>query len=302
MIRAGITWVQPGIESLHTEVLRLMDKGIQGWQNIQLLKWCRELGLPLFWSIIWGFPGEKDDWYREMAAWVPPLEHLQAPDAMNRIRFDRYSVYHENARRLGLILFPVDALSFVYPVGPADLEGLSYFFATEPGVGPLRYMSSVTEALSRTQGTQAVFNAIRDWRMAWVTGKESMLRMEDREGVLTITDSRSCARSDRHVLTGLARAVCLACDEAPRPGKLPGIIGRDFGLTATDDEIAAVTDRLISDRLVLAMDGRLVGLALRAKPAAMPDSTEFPGGYFSVDGASIRIAAEAAARRSMTQA
>src|SRR5262249_30613673 len=45
--RAGITWVQPGIESLHTEVLRLMDKGISGWQNVQLLKWTREFGVRL---------------------------------------------------------------------------------------------------------------------------------------------------------------------------------------------------------------------------------------------------------------
>jgi len=43
-VDAGIMWVQPGIESLHSEVLALMDKGIQGWQNVQLLKWARELG------------------------------------------------------------------------------------------------------------------------------------------------------------------------------------------------------------------------------------------------------------------
>ena len=63
LVDAGITWVQPGIESLHSEVLKLMDKGIQGWQNVQLLKWARELGLRLSWSVLWGFPGEKDDWY-----------------------------------------------------------------------------------------------------------------------------------------------------------------------------------------------------------------------------------------------
>jgi hypothetical protein len=43
LARAGVRWVQPGIESLHTEVLRLMDKGVAGWQNIQLLKWTAEL-------------------------------------------------------------------------------------------------------------------------------------------------------------------------------------------------------------------------------------------------------------------
>jgi len=284
MIRAGITWVQPGIESLHTEVLRLMDKGIQGWQNIQLLKWCSESGLQLSWSILSGFPGEKDEWYEEMAAWLPALEHLPAPAGTPRVRFDRYSVYDQQARRYGLILFPIGALSFVYPVTPADLDGLTYFYATEPGVGPQRHKVAEREAITANPGVQAVCNLARDWGVAHAVGKPPELWMDDREGVLTITDSRSCARSAPHVLTGLARAVCLACDEAPRPGKLPGIIGRDFGLTATDDEIAAVTDRLISDRLVLAMDGRLVGLALRGSIPVPSDMTQFPGGHVFIEG------------------
>src|SRR5487761_111987 len=132
MIKAGITWVQPGIESLHSDVLRLMDKGIKGWQNVQLLKWARELGLRLSWSILWGFPGEKDDWYEDMAGWLPALEHLQPPASTPRVRCDRYSVYHEQASQQGLILFPIGALSMVYPVGPGDLDALAYFFTTEP--------------------------------------------------------------------------------------------------------------------------------------------------------------------------
>ena len=133
LVAAGVTWVQPGIESLHSEVLRLMDKGIGGWQNVQLLKWSRELGLRLSWSLLWGFPGEKDDWYEDMAAWLPALEHLQPPASLPRVRFDRYSVYHEQARRLGLILFPIGAMSLVYPLPAAEVDGLAYFFSTEPG-------------------------------------------------------------------------------------------------------------------------------------------------------------------------
>ena len=137
LVRAGVTWVQPGIESLHSGVLKLMDKGVQGWQNVQLLKWSRELGLRLSWSILWGFPGEKTYWYTDMACWLPALEHLQPPASTPHIRYDRYSVYHEQARRLGLILFPIGAMSLVYRVGPADLDDLAYFFATEHRTGPL---------------------------------------------------------------------------------------------------------------------------------------------------------------------
>jgi magnesium-protoporphyrin IX monomethyl ester (oxidative) cyclase len=86
LVSAGITWVQPGIESLHTEVLRLMDKGIRGWQNVQLLKWSRELGMRLSWGLLCGFPGERDENYVQMAQWMPLLEHLPPPSGLYPLR------------------------------------------------------------------------------------------------------------------------------------------------------------------------------------------------------------------------
>jgi Radical SAM superfamily len=279
MRRAGITWVQPGVENLHTEALRLMDKGIQGWQNVQFLKMARELGLTLTWSILWGLPGEKDEWYGEMADWIPALEHIPPPTGFGRIQFDRYSVYHEEAQRFGLILFPIGSLSFVYPVGPADLDGLAYYFATEPGVGPLRYTIGELEAVSRTPGVQAMDEALNDWKISHEEG-QPMLSMAQRGEVLEITDSRSCRSSERHVLTGLARAVCLACDAAPQQAKLAEIVARDHGITATDGQLAEITGKLLADRLILAMDGRFVGVALKGTPRAL--ATEFPGGDFHI--------------------
>jgi ribosomal peptide maturation radical SAM protein 1 len=279
LVDAGIMWAQPGIESLHSEVLRLMDKGIQGWQNIQLLKWSRELGLRLSWSILWGFPGEKDDWYEDMAQWLPALTHLPPPAATPRVRFDRYSVYHEQARALGLVLFPIGALSMVYPVGPGDLDSLAYFFTTEPNSGPLRIIETLSAAVTNNPGVLAVTRGVRDWSAAHRGGELPVLAMEDRAGVLEITDTRACARTSRQLLTGLARAVLLACDNAPRPGRLAGIVQREAGLVASQDEIDAVVRQLCDDRLVLPMDDRLVGLVLHSPlPEHIPDYSEFPGG------------------------
>jgi hypothetical protein len=42
--QAGITKVQPGIESLIDDVLKLMRKGVGALHNIQLLKWCTGAG------------------------------------------------------------------------------------------------------------------------------------------------------------------------------------------------------------------------------------------------------------------
>jgi len=275
LVAAGVTWVQPGIESLHSEVLKLMDKGIQGWQNVQLLRWSRELGLRLSWSMLWGFPGEKDDWYEDMAAWLPALEHLQPPASLPRVRFDRYSVYHEQARRLGLILFPIGAMSLVYPLPPAEVDGLAYFFSTEPGAGPLRYVQSLTEEMTGNAGIQALAAAARAWRAAYGGGRQPVLVMADEGDHIQLTDTRGCATQSRHVLAGLAREVYLACDAAPRRARLAKILPE-----ATEEQLAAVTAKLLADRLVIEMDGRLVALALPASgAAATPDHTQFPGGH-----------------------
>jgi hypothetical protein len=283
-------WVQPGIESLHSDVLKLMDKGIQGWQNIQLLKWLRELGLRLFWSVLWGFPGEKDDWYTEMAPLMPALEHLPPPFAMNRIRFDRYSVYHQNAQRHGLILFPIGSMSYIYPVGGGDLDGLAYYFATEPGAGPLRYADDIRLAVQNTPGAQAVFHAVREWRTAHAHGPEPVLEMEDRDGVLRITDTRSCARVPRHELTGLARAVLLTCDNGPREGRLAETVAKQTGLTAAEDEIAGILDGLLADRLVVRIDGRLLSVVLKIPIAPLLPPDQFPGGHVYVQPMTAEVA------------
>jgi ribosomal peptide maturation radical SAM protein 1 len=278
LVAAGVMWVQPGIESLHSEVLALMDKGIQGWQNVQLLKWARELGLRLSWSILWGFPGEKDDWYEDMAEWLPALTHLPPPAATPRVRFDRYSVYHEQASQQGLILFPIGALSLVYPAGPGDLDALAYFFTTEPDSGPVRIIQTLNQAVTANPGIRAVTQAVRDWAAAHHSGKLPVLASQDQAGVLEITDTRACARSPRQLLTGLSRAVLLACDNAPRPARLAGIVAAG-GITASQDEIDAVVRKLLDDRLVLAMDDRLVGVVLHGPvPDRIPDYSEFPGG------------------------
>jgi ribosomal peptide maturation radical SAM protein 1 len=282
MVRAGIVWVQPGIESLHSDVLKLMDKGIQGWQNIQLLKWSRELGLRVTWSVLAGFPGEKDDWYADMAAWMPSLEHLTPPGGTVPIQYDRFSVYHEQARKYGLILFPVGSMPFIYPVGGADLDGLAYYFATEPGAGPVRMMQSERDTVAKSPGIRAVVGAVHGWREAHAHGPEPVLEMTDRDGVLRITDTRSCARVPRQELTGLARAVYLACDGGPRQGRLGEIVAREHGLAATADEIDGVVGGLLADRLILAIDGRLLSLALTAPVPALPAPDSFPGGYVDV--------------------
>ncbi|HEY0557520.1 MAG TPA: RiPP maturation radical SAM C-methyltransferase, partial [Thermoanaerobaculia bacterium] len=60
MARAGITRIQPGIESLNTHILALMRKGTTMIRNVRLLKWAHYPGMQVGWNILLGFPGETE--------------------------------------------------------------------------------------------------------------------------------------------------------------------------------------------------------------------------------------------------
>ncbi|GHF28110.1 hypothetical protein [Streptomyces fumanus] len=58
---------------------------------------------------------------------------------------------------------------------------------------------------------------------------------------------------------------------------LPSTVSRAISL-----EVAAVVDQLVQDRLILPIDGRLVGLAVQNASTAMPGSRDFPGGQLRI--------------------
>src|SRR5262249_25530900 len=123
--RAGISRLQPGIESLSDAVLKLMRKGVSGLQNIQLLKWCRELGVLPHWTGLWGFPGEPPEEYPRLAGVVPLLTHLPAPVSFGPIRLDRFSPNFFDAERLGFAdVKPLGPYRHIYPVSDEALANL----------------------------------------------------------------------------------------------------------------------------------------------------------------------------------
>ncbi len=125
----GVNQIQPGIESFSDAVLTLMSKGCTGFQNIQLMRWCREVGIEVSWNILGGFPGEDPAEYERMAMLIPKLTHLDPPCSCGMVRLDRFSPFHGEPERFGFTnLRPAQAYFYVFPLGRRDLSKLAYFF------------------------------------------------------------------------------------------------------------------------------------------------------------------------------
>ncbi len=126
----GIHTIQPGIENFSSEVLRLMNKGVTGVQNIQLLKWCLELGISPKWNYLYGFPREKPEDYTLLENIVQDMFHLPPPEVFAPIRIDRFSPNFQYSKEYGFDhLFPYPAYSYVYnTLEKESLERIAYYF------------------------------------------------------------------------------------------------------------------------------------------------------------------------------
>jgi ribosomal peptide maturation radical SAM protein 1 len=150
--KGGVRWIQPGIESLSNQVLRLMQKGTTGFKNIQLLRWCRELGMETSWNILYGFPGESSAEYARMAKLIPLLVHLNPPSSCGHIRLDRFSPQFKDPEAFGLReVRPHSYYRYVFPIGRPDLDRLAYNFEFErpEGQHPEQYTRALRRAVRR---------------------------------------------------------------------------------------------------------------------------------------------------------
>jgi ribosomal peptide maturation radical SAM protein 1 len=126
---AGVTTIQPGVESLSDHVLKLMRKGSTALQNVQLLKWCREHGVRPEWNLLYGFPGETAQDHADTLAMMDAIWFLDAPSGYGPVRLDRFAPYHEDPAAYGMTnVRPMAPYRYLYPFGRESLEQIAYYF------------------------------------------------------------------------------------------------------------------------------------------------------------------------------
>jgi ribosomal peptide maturation radical SAM protein 1 len=227
---AGVRTIQPGIESFSNSILQLMGKGVSGLQNIQLLKWCKELGLKVSWNILWGFPGEDPQEFHQMAELLPYLTHLPAPQAACRIRLDRFSPNYEMAKQFGITkVKPHPAYFHIYPFAPEIVANLAYYFDY-----------NYCEQRDVMSYTNDLWHEVKKWCNA--EGQSDLFYMDNGSHLL-IWDLRPAALHPLTVLNGMQRTLYEKC-------QMPQTLNDLKRFTEVED-IQALLDPIIKRRLMI---------------------------------------------------
>lgn len=260
LVTSGIRWIHPGIESFHDGILKLLNKGTLAIHNVAMLKYAMENGINVQWYFLCGIPNENDDWYKEMAEWLPSINHLQPPAGvgMSHIRFNRFTEYHNNQAKYNLRLFPIFTYLYLYPLTPIEMDDIAYFY------DDLKHNKSIT---FKKNGVSMLNKIVKDWQKMIQSyfGKEKRINLvvSDDGKQSIITDTRPCAKQKEFVLTALSRLIYQKCRQPIQKDKLFQIYLEETDLSVNIDEFNAVIMDLCEKKLILSLDGYLLSLALQ---------------------------------------
>lgn len=197
---AGIIWVQPGIESLNSHVLKLMGKGVTALQNVQLLKHCAECGVYPTWNIIYRSPGERQEDYREMIDLIGKIVHLVPPEGFIPLCLQRFSPYHNNPEKYGFTnVRPEESYRFLYPFSEEALANLAYFFEFQ-----------FTDEHRPQERVHELSEAVEYWRQCHE--RKEYLQYHDQGDRLLLQDERNSRKVREMLLEASHGEIYRFCD------------------------------------------------------------------------------------------
>lgn len=255
---AGVETIQPGIESLSTNVLRLMDKGVTALQNLRLLKWAKEYNIYVAWTLLWGFVGETADDYRKILDLIPSITHLP-PAGTARLLLERFSPYFEKAGQYGIEIHgPVPHYKHIYPIVGQDLYDLAYDFAYSipkavDEVEKLAIIGQIQKAIEELWAVPGPQRATR-----------GILSYYRGPGFITIVDRRPTLPPQDYTFAGVAAELYLACDAGVSVAQLTS---KFSDRAYPETQIKEVLDMFVQKRLMFEEDGQYLSLATAIRPS-----------------------------------
>jgi ribosomal peptide maturation radical SAM protein 1 len=274
LARAGVSAIQPGIEGLSSDVLALMQKGVKGYQNIELLKWCAMSGVDVTWFYLYGFPNEPEPPYLSDAANMDKLYHLPPPKNANPVLLDRFSPMFTRRDAYGLRDVRPSAAALIYYRGLSEQEifNLCYHFDMDlPQGSHLSYAETLYKAVLRWR-----YEYLRGARFYQFEGRNSTLLLDTRSGGLnsyllngdgarihrTLRSARHLQALCNETLSHQDTSLSLSVEDLTLAQVATYLGARVVTSPADPGGMPAFLDELVRFGIVLPIDGRFLALAV----------------------------------------
>jgi ribosomal peptide maturation radical SAM protein 1 len=248
---AGVHSIQPGIESLSSRLLRLMNKGTSLLTNLRLLKWASHIGMDVRWNLLTGVPGERRADYAAQLDLLPLISHLPPPQRCGPIWLSRFSPYFEQASEQEHGLRPHSAYRHIYPESSVDTRRIAYFWEWDR-----------QDVLPKAEFTP-LRAAVEAWQGAWGRSTPPTLTYFRAGDTVTVIDGRKGDDMQRFPLRGVEAEALLACDDKPRTAAALAATCTAHAM----DEVGSALARLCQLGFVVEEAGRFLTLVLPGEEA-----------------------------------
>ena len=247
MRRGGLFSVQPGVESLSTNILKIMKKHTTGLRNLELIKWCTYYGIHNFYNILVRFPGETVEDYRLQCEVISRISHLQPPYAIVKARADRGSpMFFDPESQAITRLQPAACYEYIFPKGRFNLNRVSYYFDHE-------MQNTVAD-----DDYDDIFALVASWQQIWKRPNPPYLRYRKSWATIVISDGRKRPARAFTFNDGAAALYEYCAD-----GRSRDDIATRFN---NEDWIDDALNEFLEKDLMIFLDGRYLGLALPENP------------------------------------
>lgn len=244
--------LQIGIESLSTNLLKVMRKGTTAFQNIRLLKWCAELNIKVDWNILYNIPGETTKDYEITIDLAQSLTHL-APPRVNRFRLHPLSPYFENPKAFSITVGnPKLWYYYVYTnLSPDVLSAIAEEFEFS------------CESKSTTNDSKYVDNlkrVIDYWRKNSNSNYRKLI-YKNGLGFIQIIDSREDNGEVQYLLEEPEATIYRLCDDGNNITEITDQI-QSQGWNISAEEILVFLNDLVKERIMYQEGNNYLSLAI----------------------------------------
>lgn len=205
MAKAGMIYLQAGIEGLSTNMLRAMRKGVTAIKNVHFLKLCRIYGIHPLWNIMMRVPGERREDFAEVMSLIPKIVHFTPPFWGARVvEMQRFSPYFTGQTDWAANIRPRPYYKALYPDDFINIDKVAYFFDAD-WKDVLQDEKLYGKLVAKTDAW------INVWRLS--DRLPTIEWIDLHEGEMQLTDTRSPSRTGKWVLDPFEASVYKAIDD-----------------------------------------------------------------------------------------